>query len=237
MLSLKADYEAVVIETAYCPPIDFFRLAAACGRLIIEDSESYDKQSYRNRCKIYSCSGLLSLSLPVTCAADRRVTGALIDYSKPWLQQHERALEAAYKSSAFFDYYRDDLFDLLESRYERLFDLNLAIIRLLIEDFGLKCELSLTGDWLATYPETVLDARGLLHPKRPLGAAASAGLDAGLGTGLDADLRTGGIPAGLDLLPDREYYQVFSVKYGFIPGLSALDLLFNEGPNALTYLA
>lgn len=32
------------------------------------------------------------------------------------------------------------------------------------------------------------------------------------------------------------YQQVFTEKYGFIPNLSILDLLFNEGPNALSYL-
>ena len=34
----------------------------------------------------------------------------------------------------------------------------------------------------------------------------------------------------------RPYYQVFSDKFGFIPGLSVLDLLFNEGPDAVSYL-
>ena len=32
------------------------------------------------------------------------------------------------------------------------------------------------------------------------------------------------------------YTQVFNNKHGFIPNLSILDLLFNEGPNALNYL-
>ena len=33
-----------------------------------------------------------------------------------------------------------------------------------------------------------------------------------------------------------EYTQVFTEKYGFVPNLSILDLLFNEGPNSYTHL-
>jgi hypothetical protein len=32
------------------------------------------------------------------------------------------------------------------------------------------------------------------------------------------------------------YTQVLQEHHGFLPNLSVLDLLFNEGPNALNYL-
>ena len=85
--------------------------AAATGHLLIEDSESYVKQSYRNRCRIYACDGILSLTVPVSAPdGDRGIKSVRIDYSKPWLQQHERALVSAYRTSAFFEYYQDDVF-------------------------------------------------------------------------------------------------------------------------------
>ncbi|MBF1079384.1 MAG: WbqC family protein, partial [Prevotellaceae bacterium] len=34
----------------------------------------------------------------------------------------------------------------------------------------------------------------------------------------------------------RRYYQVYEQKHGFQPNLSILDLLFNEGPEAVLYL-
>ena len=39
-----------------------------------------------------------------------------------------------------------------------------------------------------------------------------------------------------DLELEKPYYQVFSAKHGFIPDLSIMDLLFNEGPEAIVYL-
>ena len=62
-----------VVTTAYFPPVEYFMAAAATEHLLIEDSESYVKQSYRNRCRIYACDGILSLTVPVSAPdGDRR---------------------------------------------------------------------------------------------------------------------------------------------------------------------
>ena len=52
-----------------------------------------------------------------------------IDYKKPWVQQHERAIISAYRTSAYFEYYQDELFAILENRYDRLFDLNMVLTK------------------------------------------------------------------------------------------------------------
>lgn len=38
------------------------------------------------------------------------------------------------------------------------------------------------------------------------------------------------------LVDEIEYYQVFEIKHGFQSDLSILDLLFSQGPNAVSYL-
>ena len=200
-----------VVTTAYFPPVEYFMAAAATGHLLIEDSESYVKQSYRNRCRIYACDGILSLTVPVSAPdGDRWIRSVRIDYSKPWLQQHERALVSAYRTSAFFEYYQDDIFTILDSRPQTLFELNTALTARMLKLLGLRCRVSFTGDYLQEYGPDVLDLRDAIHPKKT-------------------------VP---EMFRNRfkSYYQVFSEKFGFIPGLSALDLLFNEGPNALSFL-
>ena len=200
-----------VVTTAYFPPVEYFMAAAATGHLLIEDSESYVKQSYRNRCRIYACDGILSLTVPVSAPdGDRGIKSVRIDYSKPWLQQHERALVSAYRTSAFFEYYQDDVFAILDSRPQTLFELNTALTVKLLELLGLRCRVSFSGGYIQEYGPDVLDLREAIHPKKA-------------------------VP---EMFRNRfkPYYQVFYEKFGFIPGLSALDLLFNEGPNALSFL-
>ena len=189
-----------VVTTAYFPPVEYFMAAAAAGELKVEDSESYVKQSYRNRCRIYACDGVLSLTVPVSAAdGGKGIRGMRIDYTKPWLQQHERAFISAYRTSAF-----------LESRPQTLFELNTALTVKLLELLGLRCRVSFTGEYVQEYGPDVLDLREAIHPKKT-------------------------VP---EMFRNRfkPYYQVFYEKFGFIPGLSALDLLFNEGPNALSFL-
>lgn len=201
-----------VLSTAYFPPVEYFMAAAMTGSILIEAQESYVKQSYRNRCRVYACDGVLSLTVPVSMPENSRgISTAVVDYSKPWLQQHERAIVSAYRTSAFFEYYQDDIFPILESRPAGLLDLNMALTLRLLDLLGIRCSVSLTEEYRQSYGPEFLDLRDALHPKKT-------------------------VP---EIFRDRlrPYYQVFSAKFGFIPGLSAVDLLFNEGPDALSYLA
>lgn len=141
--------------------------AASAGRLLIEAHDSYIKQTYRNRCRIYACDGVLSLTVPVSLPfGSKEIGGAVIDYSKPWLQQHERAIISAYRTSAFFEYYQDDIFPILDSRPHLLAELNLSLISRLMALLGVRCEISLTREYLPAYPPGFLDLRESIHPKK-----------------------------------------------------------------------
>lgn len=177
----------------------------------IEACENYQKQSYRNRCRFYAADGVQSLSFPIMHEGGTHklpISEIKVDYSTPWLQQHERAIISAYRTSAYFEYYQDELFDILESKPERLLDLNMAILCFFIEKIGLAVDLRLTEDYVKDAPD---DFRELIHPKRP-----------------DSILKDMGL--------EKPYFQVFAPKYGFKSNLSVMDLLFNEGPDSILYL-
>ena len=188
----------------------------------IEACENYQKQSYRNRCRFYAADGVQPLSFPVVHEGGtykHPVNEIRVDYSTPWLLQHKRAIVSAYRTSAYFEYYQDELFDILDSRPERLLDLNMALLRFFIEKTGLAVDLRLTQEYAAdgviTGPDgtSVIceDLREVIHPKRP-------------NTVLQ------------DMRLEKPYFQVFAPKYGFRSDLSIMDLLFNEGPDSILYL-
>ena len=178
----------------------------------IEACENFQKQSYRNRCRFYGAEGVQTLSFPILHEGGTHkipISQIKIDYKTPWVQQHERAIVSAYGMSAYFDYYKDELFAILEAGHERLFDLNLALIRFFIEKTGIKVDLRLTEDY-EREPQ-MEDLREVIHPKRP-----------------------NTILSELDLV--KPYFQVFAPKYGFQSDLSIMDLLFNEGPDSILFL-
>ena len=218
-----------LFTTAYFPPVSYFAaMAQEMSGLIsrrgdgsslelspsvvyIEACENYQKQSYRNRCRFYAADGVQTLQCPIVHEGGNKIpiTELKLDYKKPWIQQHQRAIISAYRTSAYFEYYQDELFEIMDRKYERLFDLNMALIEFFIEKTGIKVDLRLTEDYDVN-PQ-MEDLREVIHPKRQ-----------------------NTILSDLDL--EKPYFQVFSRKYGFQTDLSIMDLLFNEGPDSILYL-
>lgn len=96
----------------------------------IDVDEYYLKQSYRNRAVIAAANGLMPLTVQVANANRPRMKmrDVRIDYSKRWQHQHLVAMESAYRSSPYYDYYADRFAPLYEREWERLVELNMAIM-------------------------------------------------------------------------------------------------------------
>ena len=233
----------ILLNTAYMPPVEYFAAMASeftlsvsrQGKFVepsvvyLEACENYQKQSWRNRCCFYSASGKAALSFPVVHdngTHSNPIKSIRIDYSTQWVRQHERAIVSAYSTSAFFEYYRDGLFAVLESRPETLWELNLTLIRFFADKIGISVDLRETPDFFVHddvcrgggwdgMPRVeslgAVDLREAIHPKRENDVLARLNLK-------------------------KPYFQVFSEKYGFIKSLSVMDLLFNEGPESISLL-
>ena len=200
----------MLLSTAYFPPVGWFALAAGNPVVRLEACEHYLKQTWRNRCAIMTAGGRDTLQVPVVHSGGKiPIREVRIEYVTPWVVRTERTIDSAYRSSAWFDYYRDSLYAILESRTEFLFDLNLNIINYFLQKIGIPTTVVPTTEW--TPPGGADDWREALHPKRE-----------------DTVLRELGL--------EKPYFQVFSGKYGFVPNLSVMDLLFNEGPESVFYL-
>ena len=205
-----AERKAILLSTAYFPPIQYFSLYMQGDDVLIEGHENYSKQTYRNRCKIYAPGGVLHLSVPVERGSFHKVkvSELKIDYSKPWINLHLRALRTAYNSSAFYEFYIDDIERTLRKNHKKLIDLNTEILLLVLSMLEIENKPVITEEYLAE-PTSQTDYRDSFSPKKE-------------------------DPLFIESMP--EYFQVFSPEKGFVPNLSILDLIFNKGPEAYSYL-
>lgn len=196
-----------LLQTTYFGPIQWYQKLARYDRCLIEQYDSYQKQTYRNRCIIATANGLQALTVPVEHLADKIVVKDLrISDHNQWRRVHWNALQSAYSESPFFEYYADDICPFFEKKYDYLIDFNEAIREKICELIDIQPNVGHT----ATYQSACeYDYRQVINAKHPLP---------------DNDFKP------------KTYWQVFQHRFGFQPNLSILDLLFCMGPESVFYL-
>ncbi len=197
-----------IFPTSYFPPISLMAALVRQEKILFEGQETFPKQTLRNRTVIVTADGTMTLSVPIMRPNGNHTNTSeiRISYSEPWNRNHWRAILTAYNASPYFLYYRDEIEQLLNQHYDRLIELNESILRFLWR----KLKLPLSIDYTTAYNKAatkVYDPRFCFDYKHP---------------------------ANLPALP--EYTQVFSDRLPFNGNVSILDLLFNLGPESLSYL-
>ncbi|MDR2039611.1 MAG: WbqC family protein [Bacteroidales bacterium] len=202
----------ILLSTAYFAPVQYYSKLLS-GNIIIEKHEHYNKQSYRNRCRIYTANGPLDLVVPVVRAENPKipVTQVEIAYDTLWQKLHFKAIESAYRRSPFFEYYVDDLIPFFTGHYRYLYDFNTRIMHTVCQLIGLPLKVQESEAYMGN-GENIVDLRDGIHPK------------------VNRQVPDPGF------IPPV-YTQVFEDRFGFIPNLSILDMLFNVGPETVELLA
>jgi hypothetical protein len=196
--------KTVICPALYFPPVSLFATMATAGELKLEAHEHYQKGSYRNRCYIAGPNGVLRLSVPLLKGKHEQlpVRYTLIAYHDDWPRHHWQSLRTAYGNAPFFEYYADRIKAVLFDRPATLWDLNTAMLRVLLDYWSLPPALAFTDTYRFDYEPGTEDLRNRVDTGGPLPASWK--------------------PVA--------YPQVFEEKNGFLENLSVLDLLFCTGP-------
>lgn len=202
----------ILLSTAYFPPVQYILKFLQFEKIYIEQHENFIKQTYRNRCEILAANGPVSLIVPVVKGRGSKIKirDLKISYDTDWQRNHWRTIFSAYNSSPFFEFYRDDIYPFFEKRWEYLFEFNQAIIETICDLAEIDYNFSFTDDFEKA-GDSVVNFREAISPKKQK-------------TKRDPNFHP------------KEYTQVFAEKFNFVPNLSILDLLFNEGPNSYNIL-
>jgi len=209
-----------LLSTTYFGPVQWYQKLYRYDEVEIEQWESFQKQTYRNRCLIATTQGVQALTVPIERSNPSTVNTIkdirISDHGN-WRHLHWNALVSAYGESPFFEYYQDDIRPFFEKRWAYLFDYNEAIREKMCElldieakvSFSLEFKVKSTINYKLSTINKTNDFREAINPKHPQP---------------DPDF------------DPKPYYQVYQQKHGFLPNLSVLDLLFNMGPEGIFYL-
>jgi hypothetical protein len=198
--------KTALIELHYLPSISYFSALVSCREILVEKYEHYKKQSFRNRCYIRGPHRIETLLIPVTGKHGKpSIAEVRIDYSQKWLNSHWRTLQTGYGNAPFFEYYGPDLHDVLFKKPVFLYDLNLSIMTMCLKWLKMEVAVRETGSYEKGPAAGITDLRGVINPKKVDGCNR--------------------------FYKSIEYQQVFGSK--FVPNLSLIDLIFNQGPGSI----
>ena len=209
-----------ILATTYFGPLQWYQKLNRFDDVLMEQHEHFLKQTYRNRCVIATTQGVQALTVPVeapvgegVALSKTEIKDVRISNHGKWRTEHWNALQSAYGESPFFEFYEDDIRPFFENRWEYLLDFNMAITEKMCELLDIHPHIELTSSYQNSLPIGEgwggTDFRTIIHPKHP--------------------------QEDSDFSP-KPYYQVYKERFGFMPNLSILDLLFNMGNEAVLYL-
>jgi WbqC-like protein family len=191
------------------PPISWFAQLYRQDTLLLDGFEHFEKMSLRNRYAIAGANGKILLSLPLVKGRNQRTAmkDVQIFNGVKWQKQHWRTLVSVYRRSPYFQHFEPELQHFYQQPFENLIDFNEQTIRFLMKQFGMRLPIGKTESYEAFYKAPIKDRRRF---------------------------NTTNISKDTQLMPS--YTQVFSERNGFLADLSALDLLFSQGPMVAAYL-
>lgn len=152
----------------YFPSISHFVAMAQSDKIVFEMEDNFQKQTNRNRTYIYSPNGIQLLNIPVKHSKEthQKTKDVKIETDFDWQKQHFKSLEAAYRSSPFFEYFEDDIYPIFEKKFTFLMDLNLEVMDIVCKCLRMKLEYTTTTEYFHEVEADVMDFRFLANGKK-----------------------------------------------------------------------
>lgn len=196
---------------------------------VVLDSVQFKKNEWQNRNRIRTAQGWQWITVPVLHKFGQRLDEVRINRQADWQARHLRALEMHYGQAAYRDQYLKGLREIYQRSWDRLTDLNLAVIRWLLDAFGIDTPLRLASEMHLRNEAT----DRLIDICRTVGATQYL---AGAGAAHYID-RTRFDASGVQLEEQHFRHPIYLQCYEpFVPGMAAIDLLLTCGDGAISRL-
>jgi WbqC-like protein family len=224
--------KVAIHQPHFLPWLGYLHRMAQVDLFVLLDHVQFERRNYQNRTMIRMNDEARWLTVPVVQRSrDERILDKEVDNrldgSKWWSPSHFLTLRHAYRESGFFAGYAAAFKALFETRWQRLVEVNQAALEVLREAFGIRTPLARSSELAVQGARAEL----ILNICRAVGAdTLLAGMGGSRGYLDAAQFAQAGVRIEYHDFRHPEYPQCGSAP--FVPGLSAVDLLFNCGPDA-----
>lgn len=195
-----------LLSTAYFPNIEYFKRIIEADEILIDIYEHFPKQTYRNRCEILAANGVQSLTENVEKGRTGKIITKLIKIS--YTENWVKNHIIAITSA----YKSAPFFEYYWYEFEQILNKNEKYLIDLNQKILQQCIDFLEIDKKINYTSDFIPLENNFEDYRFK------------------------ITPKIRNFKNNRYIQVFSDRFEFIPNMSILDLLFNLGPEAYTYI-
>jgi hypothetical protein len=218
-------------QPEHMPWLGFFEKLMRADAFVILDDVQFSKGDFQNRNRVKGREGAQWLTVPVVRQFGQKINEVELA-GGAWRSKHWKTLRSCYARAAHFDEFACEFEELYARPWAKLSELNIAAIRLLSRAFGVEKRFIFSSALGAVGQKSEL----VLNICKAVGASRYYSGRAG-GTYLDADaFRRAGVEIVVQEFEHPVYEQLFMEEQGFVPNLSAVDLLFNRGAEGLKLL-
>jgi len=210
-------------QPEYLPWLGFFKKMMNAELFVFLDDVQFRKKGWQNRNRIRINDGTALLSIPVHTHSYPKINEVTIDNEKNWSIRHKKSILYNYARAPYFDEIKDFIESIFEKKFQYLVDLNTEIIKFIMNELEIKSKIVFSS-------ELEISKKG---SDRVLDICKAVGADHYI-TGTfwaESNLRVEEFKkSNIDIEFQKFQHPIYKQIHGeFIPEMSIIDLLFNEG--------
>ncbi len=217
-------------QPGYLPYLGFFKKIQSSDIFVYLNDVQYERGDWDNRNKIKTSKGITMLTVPVYNKFGQKLNQVNITNIKNWNEKHMKTIQNNYNKAPFFENYWDKIESILSKKWEKLIELNISLLEYFYSELNLTTKTIFSSDLniKSTKSQRLLDICKFLN--------ATTYISGEIGkTYLDEEIFTN---SGIQVIYEKFQHPTYNQIHGdFIPNLSIIDLLFNEGENSKKILS
>ena len=216
-------------QPGYLAYTGFFKRIESCDVFVYLDDVLYERGRWDNRNFIKSSEGTVLLTIPSYNKSGQNFSEVKIVNNENWSKKHRTSIKLNYQKAPYFEKYWPHIEAILAEKWEKLIDLNIALIEFFNLELGLKTKTIKSSEMKlhSSGSEKLLEICKHLGAKTYLSGASGHNY-------LDEKIFQ---DEGIEIIYENFISEKYNQIHGdFIPNLAFIDLLFNEGENSKNIL-
>ncbi|NYT39217.1 WbqC family protein [Sphingomonas sp. R-74633] len=219
-------------QPQYLPWLPYLLKIAESDHFIFLDSVDFQKNGLQNRNQVKTGNGPLWLTVPVQQSLGQKICNTPIQNSADWRKKHLQSIKQSYAKARDFSRFESDLDEIFMQEWDNLSALNIELTLQMMRWFDIATPWSKSSEMEATGKASDL----VLNLCQEVGATHYISGTGGKDYMILKDFAAAGVEVEFRAPATVEPYPQMYPKIGFVGGLSAVDILFNCGPEWRNYL-